>query len=81
MLAIPAMSSECERVFSSAKLLLTDRRNRLNPDAIEANECLRNWYGKPPDGAFDIDIDEQAAVYQMELEEDGLPQVWPGNRW
>jgi len=47
MLAIPMMSAECERVFSSAKHLLTDTRNRLNPDIIEANECLKHWFGKP----------------------------------
>jgi hypothetical protein len=29
MLAIPSMSSECERVFSSIKLIISDRRNRL----------------------------------------------------
>jgi len=46
MLAIPAMSAECERVFSSAKHLITDARNRLNPDIIEANECLKHWFGK-----------------------------------
>jgi len=45
MLAIPMMSSECERVFSSAKHLLTDARNRLSPDIIEANECLKHWFG------------------------------------
>jgi len=28
MMAIPAMSSECERLFSSAKLLLSDHRAR-----------------------------------------------------
>jgi hAT family C-terminal dimerisation region len=43
MLCIPAMSAECERVFSSAKLLISDRRNRLKPDIIEACECLRAW--------------------------------------
>ena len=46
MLAIPAMSAECERVFSSAKHLITDARNRLNPDIIEANQCLKHWFGK-----------------------------------
>ena len=44
ILAIPAMSAECERVFSSAKLLITPNRNRLSPDTIEWSECLRNWY-------------------------------------
>ena len=43
MLSIPAMSAECERVFSSAKLLITDRRGRLKEDIIEASECLKSW--------------------------------------
>ena len=43
MLALPVSSAECERVFSSAKLLITDRRSRLKPDIIEANECLKAW--------------------------------------
>ena len=40
-LAVPAMSDECERLFSSAKLLLTDRRSRLRMDIVEACEYLR----------------------------------------
>ena len=44
ILSIPAMSAECERVFSSSKLLVTPIRNRLTPQAIEVSECLRNWY-------------------------------------
>jgi hAT family protein/ankyrin repeat protein len=45
ILSIPAMSAECERVFSSSKLLLDDRRNRMKEDSImiEASECLRAW--------------------------------------
>ena len=46
MLAIPVSSSECERIFSSAKLLITSSRNRLRSDIIEANECLRDWFGR-----------------------------------
>ena len=42
--SIPAMSAECERVFSiSTKLLITDRRNRLKEDIIEASEVLKSW--------------------------------------
>ncbi|XP_073287672.1 uncharacterized protein [Primulina huaijiensis] len=41
LLAIPSMSAECERVFSATKILITDRRNRLKDDIIEACECLR----------------------------------------
>lgn len=43
LLSIPAMSAECERVFSSSKLMVTDQRNRLKEDIIEAGECLRAW--------------------------------------
>ena len=32
LLAIPAMSLEVERLFSSIGLMLTDRRNRLKED-------------------------------------------------
>lgn len=53
VLAVPPMSDECERLFSSAKLLLTDRRSRLRMDIIEASECLRAWYGRPERKAFD----------------------------
>jgi hAT family C-terminal dimerisation region len=43
ILSIPAMSAECERVFSSSKILLDDRRSRMKEDVIEASECLRAW--------------------------------------
>jgi len=44
VLSIPAMSSECERMFSSTKILLSDRRARMKEDIIEASECLRAWF-------------------------------------
>jgi hAT family C-terminal dimerisation region len=44
--AIPAMSVECERVFSSTKNLITFERNRLAEDIIEASECLKNWWDR-----------------------------------
>jgi hypothetical protein len=43
-LAIPAMSAGCERVFSSAKKLITPERNRLHEQFIEASERLKNWW-------------------------------------
>ena len=43
MLSIPAMSTECERVLSSAKLLISDTRNHLGDDIIEASECVKSW--------------------------------------
>ena len=42
-LTIPAMSAEPERVFSAAKITLSDRRCRMEDDAIEALECLTSW--------------------------------------
>ena len=45
-LAIPAMSAECERVFSSTKKLITSERNRLAEEIIEASECLKNWWDR-----------------------------------
>jgi hypothetical protein len=44
LFAISPMSDECERLFSSAKLTVVDRRGRLKADIIEACECLRAWY-------------------------------------
>jgi hypothetical protein len=41
--SIPAMSAECERVFSSGKLMISPQRNRLREDAIEAAELLKAW--------------------------------------
>jgi hypothetical protein len=43
ILAIPAMSAEVERVFSSAKQTITARRARLKVEIVEALECLRHW--------------------------------------
>ncbi|KAL6405977.1 HAT domain-containing protein [Ilyonectria robusta] len=57
VLAVPSMSDECERLFSSAKILLSDRRSRLKIDIIEASECLRSWFGPPARNTFeDINI-------------------------
>ncbi|RPA83707.1 hypothetical protein BJ508DRAFT_183569, partial [Ascobolus immersus RN42] len=43
ILSIPAMSAECERVFSNAKLILTERRRTIGDEALEANQVLRAW--------------------------------------
>jgi hypothetical protein len=46
VLSIPAMSAEPERLFSSCKITITDRRNQLGIEAIEAIECLKSWMGR-----------------------------------
>ena len=43
LFSIPMMSAECERVFSSTKILITERRNGLKEDIIEAYTLLRYW--------------------------------------
>ena len=42
-LSIPVMSTEPERLFSSAKITILERRSRLGSDIIKALECLRSW--------------------------------------
>lgn len=43
LFSIPAMSAECERVFSETKRLTTDDRYRLFPKVIEAAQFQKNW--------------------------------------
>jgi hypothetical protein len=55
----PSLIGKSERLFSSAKLLITDHRPCLKADIIEANECLRSWYGRPEKGSFDYSASGQ----------------------
>ena len=41
--SIPAMSSECERVFSQLHRLITFERTRLGDATIESDECQKHW--------------------------------------
>jgi hypothetical protein len=41
--SIPAMSSECEGVFSELRRLITFERTRLGDDTIESDECQKHW--------------------------------------
>lgn len=43
ILSIPGMSDEPERLFSDAKSLLTERRNKMGMELIEYIECLKSW--------------------------------------
>jgi hypothetical protein len=42
-LCIPAMSSECERVFSSCAKQTTPESSRLTGLMLWHQECLKNW--------------------------------------
>ena len=37
------MSAGPARMFSSAKIMLSDRRCRTGDDMLEAVECLKSW--------------------------------------
>ncbi|TKA64921.1 hypothetical protein B0A49_12969 [Cryomyces minteri] len=43
LFSVPGMSSECERVFSQAKKMVTDERFNLKADIVQADQCLKNW--------------------------------------
>ena len=38
------MLADPKRLFSSAKLLITDLRNKLGIDITKAFKCLKSWY-------------------------------------
>ncbi|KNB18738.1 hypothetical protein FOXG_22355 [Fusarium oxysporum f. sp. lycopersici 4287] len=43
VLAIPAMSTDCERAFSLAKLTVSSQRHSLLRSSIESIQLLKNW--------------------------------------
>jgi hypothetical protein len=42
--SVPAMSAECERVFSLAKMILTTQRQSMTDATLEALVCLKFWW-------------------------------------
>jgi hypothetical protein len=56
LLSIPVMSLEIERVFSSARLLLTDQWLRMNEAIIEEVELTRHWWQQGIDDGADYDL-------------------------
>jgi hypothetical protein len=46
LFSIPSMSAECERVFSQTKRLITDERNQLAPETVEADQLQKHWLRK-----------------------------------
>jgi hypothetical protein len=43
ILSIPATSDEAERVFSGARRTISWDRTKLEPETVEAVECLKQW--------------------------------------
>jgi thiazole synthase ThiGH ThiG subunit len=69
-LSIPAMSSECERLFSGAKLTITAQRKSLLPNIIEAVEMMNSWYKRGLvrlPGATNDDIGDAMSRYAYRI--------------
>ena len=43
ILAIPAMTTDCKRSFSHAKLTLMSQRLSMTAETLERLQCLKNW--------------------------------------
>jgi hypothetical protein len=62
ILSIPAMSAECERLFSSGGLMVTPLRSQLEASTIGLAQTLRSWLkaGIIQDSVMDIvDLDSE----------------------
>lgn len=46
--SVPAMSAECERVFSLAKMILSTQRQSMTASTLEYLVCLRFWWKNEP---------------------------------
>ncbi|CAJ0842029.1 10426_t:CDS:10 [Entrophospora sp. SA101] len=46
-LSIPATSTSSERLFSSSKNMITDKRCKLAPKTVRAGQCLKSWMQGP----------------------------------
>ena len=43
ILSIPAMSADTERLFSQAKLVLSDQRKGFDAHSLQILQCLKSW--------------------------------------
>jgi hypothetical protein len=61
-LSIPAMSSECERVFSSCAKMTTSESSRLSGKSLWHHECLKNWQRR---GAIIMETFRDAIILKL----------------
>ena len=62
LLSIPAMSAEVERLFSSCKITITDRRNQIGIDSVEAIEGLKSWMRKNNINFVDNEVEDLVSL-------------------
>ena len=56
------MSAEVERLFSSCKITITDRRNQIGIDSVEAIECLKSWMRKNNINFVDNEVEDLVSL-------------------
>ena len=66
--SIPAMSSECGRVFSQLRRLITFERTRLGDTTIESDECQKHWLASGCLKLKDTDDEDDSEPMSMDAE-------------
>jgi hypothetical protein len=61
-LSIPAMSSECERVFSSCGEMITPKNSKLSGKLLWHGQCLNNWQRR---GAIQMELWKNAVILDL----------------
>ena len=72
LFSCPAMSAECERVFSRAKRTITVNRNSLSHVTIQANECQKDWLQKKLIQSMLLRIKRQALLKRLQDEDQAI---------
>jgi hypothetical protein len=62
LLSIHAIA-DAERLFSSTKLTISNRRNRLGIDLIQVLECLKSWMRLSNWVEDEIEMESEASLY------------------
>jgi hypothetical protein len=67
VMTVPAMSSECERLFSATSLMVTPLRNRLDAGTIGLVQTLRSWLRTGiVEDVDSILLEDTASEYEVE---------------
>lgn len=68
VMTVPAMSSECERLFSATGLMVTPLRNRLDAGTIGLIQTLRSWLRAGiVEDVDSILLEDTTSEYEVEL--------------